>query len=247
MVKQNNYIKRISRELYNECINNTNAIKAIAMLIYIKENHKCSVIKKFTYKRLSIITGLTVYSTKKRMHTLKEMGLYDRINDGNDIIFKKIRAKISNVRLDKIDMSSIKSIETGLRALYIVEVQRRKDYVKSAVELTNKVHNGKEYKKALKERNRVLRGACKYTDNGISYNYLAKKMNISKKTVSEAIKYGETNGLFKKEHNYNLIKAFNDKHEETCAFNYFKSQKGKVVMIGLNLFCVAANLYSIMK
>ena len=247
MVKQNNYIKRISRELYNECINNTNAIKAISMLIYIKENHKCSVIKKFTYKRLSIITGLTVYSTKKRMHTLKEMGLYDRINDGNDIIFKKIRAKISNVRLDKIDMSSIKSIETGLRALYIVEVQRRKDYVKSAVELTNKVHNGKEYKKALKERNRVLRGACKYTDNGISYNYLAKKMNISKKTVSEAIKYGETNGLFKKEHNYNLIKAFNDKHEETCAFNYFKSQKGKVVMIGLNLFCVAANLYSIMK
>ena len=247
MVKQNNYIKRISRELYNECINNTNAIKAIAMLIYIKENNKCSVIKKFTYKRLSIITGLTVYSTKKRMHTLKGMGLYDRINDGNDIIFKKIRAKISNVRLDKIDMSSIKSIETGLRALYIVEVQRRKDYVKSAVELTNKVHNGKEYKKALKERNRVLRGACKYTDNGISYNYLAKKMNISKKTVSEAIKYGVRNKMFEKEYNYNLIKTFDNKNDEICAFNYFKGQKCKIIMSGLSLFYVAANLYSVLN
>ena len=117
-----NYIKRISRALYNECIDNTDAVKAIAMLIYIKENKKASVVTNFTYKKLSAMTKLSIVVVKKRMDKLKAMGLCEYTDNGRNIKFLKIRAPKSNVRLDKIDMTSIKSIEIGLRALYIARV-----------------------------------------------------------------------------------------------------------------------------
>lgn len=242
-MSKGNYIKRISRELYNECITNTDAVKAISMLIYIKENNKASVITNFTYKKLSEMTKLSVVVIKKRMDKLKSMGLCEYTDNKRNIKFLKIRAPKSNVRLDKIDMTSIKSIEIGLRALYIVEVQRRKEYVRSAVNVTGNIHNEKEYENARIIRDKALRGTEGYTDNGISYNYLSTKMNVSKKTISEAIKYGVKHNMFEKKREFLIIKTFLTYSEVVSAYHHFKDQHARLRLVGLSLGLILANTY----
>lgn len=244
-MSRNNYIKRISRKLYNDCIDNTDAVKAISMLIYLKENKKCSVIKNFSYRKICDATTLSIVVVKKRMNKLNEMGLLEII-DNNKIKFGKIRAPKSNVRLDKIDMSSVSSIEIGLRALYIIEVQRRKEYVKSAVNLTDKSRNMNEYKKAKNIQRQVLRGTKSYTDNGISYNYLCNKLHISKQTVKIIINYGISNKIFNKNRNFYKLKDFNNQNEAYNAYNYFKGEKGRLRVVGYSLCLIMANTYNIL-
>lgn len=242
-----NHIKRISRALYNECIDNTDFVKALAMLIYIKENKKSSVFTKCSYKKISELTGLSIVVVKKRMNTLKNLNLYEYVDNDRNIKFKKIRAPKSNVRLDKIDMKSVASIELGLRALYIVEVQRRKEYVQSAVNLTDNVHNMKEYRKAKDVKNKVLRGTQKFTDNGISYDYLSKKMKISKKTVSDVIKYGVANKMFEKQRKFFIVKTFKTKNEVNLAYRYLKEQNYKLRIVGLSLGIILSNVYNLLS
>lgn len=245
-MEKNNYIKRISRKIYNDCIDNTDAVKAISMLIYIKENKKCSVINKFSYKKISDITKLSILVVKKRINKLNEMGLLEMI-DNNKMKFSKIRAQKSNVRLDMIDMTSVSSIEIGLRALYIIEIQKRKEYVKSAVNVTDNVRNMDEYKKARSIQKQVLRGTKTYTDNGISYDYLVKKMNVSKTTISNIIKYGEDNGIFKKKKNFFIIKTFDSFKEAKMAYSFLKEDNGKLRINGCSLCLTMANTYILLN
>ena len=46
------------------------------------------------------------------------------------LLFKNARSKKSNVRIDKLDFSSIEALSDGLCALFLVEVQLQKEYVR---------------------------------------------------------------------------------------------------------------------
>lgn len=117
-------MKRLSRKRYNEIISATDERKAIALLIFIKQKFRSSVVLNFSYYKLSKITGLHKNTVKKRLEALGSMELLDFVGKNNKhLLFKSVRAAKSNVRLDGLDLSNIKAIETGLQALFITEEQ----------------------------------------------------------------------------------------------------------------------------
>lgn len=115
-------MKKISRKIFNENISDADAVKALALLIFVKTKFPTSVVPNFSFYKMKKLTGLHINTIKERMNTLGDMELIDFVGKYNQhVLFKKVRAPKSNVNFSMIDTSSVKSIELGLRALFLQE------------------------------------------------------------------------------------------------------------------------------
>lgn len=76
-------MKRLSRKRYNEIISATDERKAIALLIFIKQKFRSSVVLNFSYYKLSKITGMYKNTVKKRLEVLGSMELLDFVGKNN--------------------------------------------------------------------------------------------------------------------------------------------------------------------
>lgn len=115
-------MKKISRKIFNENISDADAVKALALLIFVKTKFPTSVVPNFSFYKMKKLTGLHINTIKERINTLGAMELIDMVGKYNQhMIFKKVRAPKSNVNFSMIDTSSVKSIELGLRALFLQE------------------------------------------------------------------------------------------------------------------------------
>lgn len=243
----------ISRKIYKEIIGDAEALKAIALMLYVKNLFPTSVITNYTDHKLAKITGIHQTTVKKRMSTLADMDLIEYANKKfTHIVFKSIRSKQSkrNIRLSKIDFSSVKSIELGLKAMFICEVQRRKDYIEQQVVKANNpvIKKGdKNGYRAFKRARKfcTLRGISSYSDNGISYKYIANKLNISIASVAKMIKHGEGIGLFNKTNHVSLYATVKGMAK------HFVSTIGEnnlfCTLRNNNVYAVSANTYKILS
>lgn len=242
-------MKRLSRKIYNETISNTDLRKSIALLIFIKQRYRSSVVLNFSYYKLSKLTGLHKNTVKKRLNILGEMDLLEFIGrNSQHLLFKSVRAAISNVRLDGLDLSSIKTIERSLQTLFIMEEQNRKMYVNHQVVkgTSPKGHLSKskyrEWKKAKKFC--TLNGLTEFNDNGISFETLSKRMKTSKSKVAKAIEFGEKCGVLKRNRNFQVIHSFDSKKEAiSCLKHNFK---GRLKVVDNNVVYVMCNTYSLL-
>lgn len=242
----------ISRKIYNEIINDVEALKAVALLLYVKYNYPTSVITNYSDHKLAKVAGIHQTTVKKRMSVLADMELIDYANkDFTHIVFKSIRAKQSkqNIRLNKIDFTSVKSIELGLKAMFICEVQRRKNYIEQRVIKANNPVIKKGDKKGYQDfknarRFCLSRGISNYSDNGISYKYIAKKLNICIASVAKLIKYGVNIELFEKTthiSHYAYVKGM-----ALNAISYLGESNLFSTSKNNNVYSVAANTYKIL-
>lgn len=120
-------MKNLSRKFFNENISNSKVLKALELLLFVKVNYKSSTIKDFSYKNLSKITGLCFTTLKKRMAILRELELIEFVGKNkNHLLFKSLRGKKSNINIEALDFSSIKTIEEGLRALFLRKYKSEK-------------------------------------------------------------------------------------------------------------------------
>lgn len=104
--------------------------------------------------------------------------------DRQHLLFKSLKSKKSNVRIEQIDFSTIKTIGDGLRALFIVEVQLHKEYICQLMMKFNNPNKSDDYKAIRREvRKRGLLNR-NFEDNGISYKYIANKLNIGYKIMT---------------------------------------------------------------
>lgn len=243
-------MKRLSRKRYNEIISATDKRKAIALLIFIKQKFRSSVVLNFSYYKLSKITGLHKNTVKKRLEVLGSMELLDFVGNNNKhLLFKSVRAAKSNVRLDGLDLSNIKAIETGLQALFITEEQRRKNYVNHQVIKGTKPkgHLSKskyrEWKKAKKFC--TLYGLTEFKDNGISFETLAKRMKTSKSKIAKAISFGEKMGILRRKHNFKVVTSFPSHKEAINCLNYNFNNRLRV--INNEVVYIMCNTYSIIE
>ena len=237
MTKYDYTFKKISRKIYNDCIFDADARKALALLIFVKSKKKTGVIANYTHDKLVKLTGgnISKSTIKKRIKKLAEMELVQRV--GNNLHFVRIRAPKSNINIQKLDTTSVKTIELGLKALYIVEIQNRKEYVKQrfnrAKELERKPFlTKKEFKEFIKERKFCTQcGFTHFEDNGISVKKIAKDLKVSNQEVLKIIKYGEKQKMFIRK---KLISQQYGEVENASAYVNYS---------GLNVFTTKHNTY----
>ena len=232
-------MRKLSRSIYNSVISNTKDMKALAFLLFVKHNTPCSVIPNYSYYKLSKLTSLHKNTVKNRIETLSSLGLISL--DGKNsthLRFNSVRAKYNsqNVDISALDYTSIKTIELGLQALFIVEVQRKKNFIKQLFEAEKNPKNLKKFK-AIKTKSQ-LRGERKFKDNGISYNYISSKLNINARKVSEILSYGEKADFFKKHKNIQKISI----HNEYGRINYGYRN---LVMLGSYALIVSASTFEL--
>lgn len=196
-------MKRLSRNIFQTNISDTEAIKALALLIFVKNIFPTSVIPNYTNYKLAKLTGLHKETVKRRINTLGDMELIELEGRKNQHVrFLKVRAPKSNIRLDRIDLTSIKSIELGLKAMLIVEIQNQKNFIEQRVirATSPKEHCSSEEYKAFKRSKKYCtkRGIKNFKDNGISYKTIGKKLGVGKNKVSEVIKYAVNQRMLNK-------------------------------------------------
>ena len=241
-------MRRISRKMFNDCIGNADAIKAVAMLIFVKEQKPASVIADFSYYKLAKITNLHHATCKRLCGILRNMDLVEFVGrEQKNLLFKKVRAPKSNIRIDNIDHSSVKSIETGLRAMLLVEIQNQKNFIKQRVIRANNPKgkcSSEEYKAFKRARKFCTkRGIEKFEENGISYKTLGRRMNVGSHKVSEVIKYAERNKMIVKTRHREVYALTNNNARNVVLFsgknNLFPSKDNNIV------YSCSANTYSI--
>lgn len=239
-------MKNLSRKFFNENISNSKVLKALELFLFVKVHYQSSTIKYFSYKHLSEVTGLCFTTLKKRMAILRELELIEFVGKNkNHLLFKSLRGKKSNINIEALDFSSIKTIEDGLRALFLVQIQVRKEYIKQLLLKYKNPSKGEDYKEIRREvRKRGLMDT-QFKDYGISYKYIAKKLKIGFNKVSKLIECAEKIGLLIKEKHSNLVyDAKCDGVNGYYAFEFVpeSNKKGKFAT-NRGIYSVEANTY----
>lgn len=176
-------------------------MRALAFAIKAKSVCAPSAFKDWSYARLSKAVGCSENTARKRIAMLFEMGLVESSQEKGHsyLFFKRLRSakvhtryrglrypKNKDVVVEKIDTSSLKSIETGLMALLIVEIERQKNWYKHQ---PIRARGG--------SRVRLSRKANPYfVDYGISRKTITHRLHCSETTLENVIKYGENQEMF---------------------------------------------------
>lgn len=195
-------VARVKRTEYNKALGDIESLKALAFAVRAKNVNAPSVFKNWTYASLAEAVGCGQTTARKRVKRLVEMGLVENkiVNGRQYLIFKKLRSgkiraryarwlrypKNRDVIINGIDVSSLKSIETGLRALVIVEIEKQKDWFKH-----------QPIRKRSERCARLSRWADpRFVDYGIARSTLTRKLHCSETTLSKILRYGAKNNLF---------------------------------------------------
>lgn len=244
----------IRRRILNQMYRNTELRKAVAFSLFIKTRVKSSAVQKWSVNKLHEISGVSASAVRKRIDTLKALGLVEFTGKGNRcLVFKSLKSHTShrNATVPNIEFVSnnqskknayaqnVKFIEDTLSAMLIVEIQNRKNYAKQMIQQSKNPKNVKELKEAKKACNRFGYGE-KFRENGISYKHIATELGVSLKTAFDIVEFA-----CKKEI---LCKFRNIEKRFIQSLDYVKDMiLNNYTYIKNNIICkVYANTYSIM-
>lgn len=249
-------LQKVKRATFNKAVGDSDLRKALAFAIWVKDHKPASVIKGWTYQGLSQLTGLAQNTCRKRIAALRTMHLVreEVIGGVRYLFFESLRAgKIKNklgkcfsparrdISISKLDRTSVKTIEMGIAALLIVEIQIRKDFAKQII--CDK-QNGRNVRR-IKHARKVCRdrGWEEYSEGGISYDRLANKLHSGRDYVRKAISYGERTRMFFKRKNDVLCKFVGKNLAKQALFvetSYHYATNN-------NLYFQPANTYTILQ
>ena len=240
-------VERLSRKVYNALVGNPEHRKAVAFAIYLKDHKQTSVVKNWSYRELSRISGIAPGTCKKRIAALRELGLVkeETKNGVRYLVFRKLRApkmatkrklglwytpKRQDVSLKKVGRFSVKAIEMGLIALYVVETQTKKNFIRQTIRSKDKGRKVAEIKRAKK----ICRGRGwkEYSEFGLSYRGMAGKLNVGTAKMLDAVRYGESKKMFTKQKS-DLVQLFVGKGRGKEALEF----------VGGFHFATSSNLY----
>ena len=233
-------MKHLSRKTFRVYIANAKYRKALALLLYVKNASTSSTITNFTYNKLHELTGMHPNTLKKYMKVLDNMGFIERFGENNQhVMFNKIRAKKSNICIERINYETVKSVELGLLAMFIVEKQNQKEFIKRMI--VKKETARRNVKQIVKVCNHY--GYTKFNDYGISYKYIAKSLGITLKKVSSLIKEAiKRNMIIKYKHSIQLEFVGQNAHK---ILKYCGDNNKNMFATKNNIYKVLANTYSI--
>lgn len=185
--------------------------------------------------RLSNLTGIHTTTIKKRLQTLKDRNLV-KIENGT-LVFSSITSKHKerNKKLNNVSFKSLIEIEKSLYALLVCLLQERKEFIHRAFLDAKYSNDYKTVKKAKAMIRKYARGE-KFSEKGISYKRIAKKLGISIKSAFDYVKFAI-------EHNF-LIKTTHFKRVFYKYVNYYPL-KGYTFTTQHFAYKVGANSYMV--
>lgn len=193
-------MNQLRRYIFYNSRGNANMIKALALAVYIKHNVVSSTITNYTTNKLRNLTGLSYSAITKRINTLKQLGFIKFVGRNNQHLVignMTSHCKHRNIDLSKCVVNSVKDIEKSLYAMFMLEIQKRKDFVKHTIQSVNNPSNLEEHKKARQISKRYGYDR-EFKEYGISYKTIAKKLGVCLQKAFEIVKFAIVNNMIVK-------------------------------------------------
>lgn len=235
-------IKGIRRNIFMGIGLDKTLVKALALAVFIKTRFASSCVRNFSYRKLRALTGLHDTTLKKRIAKLEEYGLITRVGRNNEhLVVSSIASHNNrrNVDISRIEVETIKEIENSILAMVVVEMQKRKDFVKHILNCVANPKDTREYKRSRRIcRDYGYQG--EYKEYGISYKRIAKEMGVCLQKAIRIVKYALTNDFLNVEHRQAQIRIqgaiFLDKYFEGGYYTFCTKN---------NAYRIYANVYSL--
>lgn len=164
--------------------------KAIALSIFVKDKIVSSSINDFSYNKLRKITGLSISTLKKRIAILKDMNLVFLHGTHNqNLCFASLcKSHHRNIDISYFRYDNIEELEKCIFASFLIEIQRKKDFVKHTIHIATDGHNLKDIKSAKRCCRKYGYGR-EYREYGISLRKIAREMGVCIKTAMRVISW----------------------------------------------------------
>lgn len=176
---------------------NKPVLKAVALAIYVKEHTCSSLIKDWSVNKIHSLTKMSATTIKKRLATLKELGLVKE--EGKHLVFLNMKShcKRNNQDISHFKYTKVSDIEHCLQAILVVLIQQQKNYANLQLQHATNGKTSKEVKQGQRER-KLYGWQHSYIEHGLSYKGIAKKLGVCVKTAFEIVKYCQRMGFLKK-------------------------------------------------
>lgn len=246
---------KIKRKYIKMMKGDTELTRAFALLLWVKSKFVSSTIVDFSYNRLHILTGLHLNTIRKRIKTLKSLNLV-RLEHGH-LVFCPISSKSKYLAYEYKDLQGtpmsrkekdnnndallVTDYEKYLCSLQVVEIQRRKDFVKHTFESLEAPDTLDEYHKAKKTAKRYGYNG-EYKEFGLSYKKIAKELGVSLQKAFYIVKFAVENGILAKVRNQ--IQTY-IKNARFIVNKYFDDCK-RTFCTKDNAYLVLANTYVVL-
>lgn len=172
-------------------------LKAIAFVLLYHEITNSNICKDYSVSKLCALTGVHSSTIKKRLQTLKDRG-FVKIEAGT-LVFLSITSKHKdrNKKLNNVSYKNLSEIEKSLYAMLVCILQERKDFIHRAFLDAKYSTDYKTVKRAKQKIRKYARGE-KFSEKGISYQTIAKKIGVSVKSAFDYVKFAVVNGFLTK-------------------------------------------------
>lgn len=174
--------------------------KALALAIFVKSKIASSTVNDFSYNKLHRLTGAHINTLKKRITILRQMGLVEFIGSHKQhLCFKSITSSSEhrNIDIKHIKVDTLKDTEASLFAYLVVELQRKKDFVKHTIQTAKNGNNLEQVKKAKRTCKRYGYDE-EYQEWGMSYKGIAKRLGVCLQKAFAIVKFAIKQGLIEK-------------------------------------------------
>lgn len=193
-------LKKISAQLIIRTVKNREETRALALAFAVKSTYLSSQINNFSYSRLSEMFGISRATAKKRMNTLKTLGLVRE--NGDHMVFlslQEIGVGIKNINIQnhKKKVNNLKEIEKFIRLQAVYIKQTQIDFAVNTIEAKQRVKKNKDLK-SLNRRAKKLKDWAGETDRGQSINTVSRISGLSKKSSVELLKWGQEKKFLRK-------------------------------------------------
>ena len=236
----------LNYRLYNEITKGLNYARAIAFSILVKQHDLVSsTIKGCTINKLHEMTGLHANTIKKHLLKLAEINLIDELPNGS-IVFRSLSNKHENRNMPPIDFDNFKTLTEIQYAVYTVAIMERLKRMKYTEEKCNARFNPTKdddfvtARKYCREHNITK----PFQDNGLSFDGIAKELNISSGTAEAVIKFAVKHHFLEKHNRQIQVPVW---HVGKTVLNKaaFLETVGAHFCTKHNVYKVLANTYTI--
>lgn len=197
-------LKKISAQLIIRTVKNREETRALALAFAVKANFHSSQFNNFTYKACAEKFGISRATAKKRITTLREMGLLR--DNGKHLVFlslQEVRVGVKNVLLLPYSQLgnkpvNLNEIEKYIRLQGVFIKQSQIEFSVNTIKAKHEVKSARKLGR-VRRKEKKLRGWTGKTDLGQSIKTVMRSSGLKRNKAVELLQWGDRNKFLTKE------------------------------------------------